>query len=143
MRSVALLFASVLSTYASPNFWGNRLVEELEHLLVDHQGYNDGNFTFGITPCGFYFQGPQTTGRDTAGQWMRVGFHDFATANVAKGTGGMDASIGWETNRPENSGTAMNDSLSFFNPFVNKHASSMYSIHHLHRQLLTNWTCSV
>ncbi|KAK1234317.1 hypothetical protein PQX77_002481, partial [Marasmius sp. AFHP31] len=48
---------------------------------------------------------------------------DFATANVAAGTGGIDASIGFETLRPENSGSAMNDSLSFFAPYVNAHVS--------------------
>lgn len=49
---------------------------------------------------------------------------DFVTANVTSGTGGIDASIGFETLRPENSGSAMNDSLSFFAPYVNKHVSS-------------------
>lgn len=36
----------------------------------------------------------------------------------------MDASLGFETNRDENHGAAMNDSLTFFAPFVNKYASS-------------------
>lgn len=49
---------------------------------------------------------------------------DFATADVEKGTGGIDASIGFETLRPENSGSAMNDSLAFFAPYVNAHTSS-------------------
>lgn len=56
--------------------------------------------------------------------FVRVAFHDFAPANVAKGTGGLDASLGFETNREENHGAAMNDSLTFFAPFVNKYASS-------------------
>lgn len=55
---------------------------------------------------------------------FRVAFHDFAPANVALGTGGMDASLGFETDRDENHGAAMNDSLTFFAPFVNKYASS-------------------
>ena len=56
----------------------------------------------------------------------RVAFHDFSTANVALGTGGLDASIGFETNRDEDKGAAMNDSLTFFAPFVNKYVSSEY-----------------
>lgn len=53
---------------------------------------------------------------------------DFATADVEKGTGGIDASIGFETLRPENSGSAMNDSLAFFAPYVNAHTSSEWCL---------------
>ena len=49
---------------------------------------------------------------------------DFVTADVGTGVGGLDASIGFETLRAENSGTAMNDSLTFFAPFVNAQVSS-------------------
>jgi hypothetical protein len=63
-------------------------------------------------------------GRTTAAQWIRVAFHDFVTANVAAGTGGIDASIGFETLREENSGTAFNDSFSFFRPYVSPVISS-------------------
>ncbi len=45
------------------------------------------------------------------------------TADVATGTGGLDASIGFETLRPENVGTAFNDSLFFFSFFVTAQAS--------------------
>ena len=65
-------------------------------------------------------------GRTTAAQWLRVAFHDFVTANVAAGTGGIDASIGFETLREENSGTAFNDSFSFFRRFVNPVISSKF-----------------
>jgi hypothetical protein len=63
-------------------------------------------------------------GRTTAAQWIRVAFHDFVTADVANGTGGIDASIGFETLREENSGSAFNDSFSFFRPYVNPVISS-------------------
>ena len=52
---------------------------------------------------------------------------DFVTANVASGVGGVDALIGFETLRPENVGTAMNDSLSFFQVFINDKVSSVSS----------------
>ncbi|KZT35666.1 heme peroxidase [Sistotremastrum suecicum HHB10207 ss-3] len=121
-----LLLVSCLFLHLYPAFaylYPDRLYEELEHLLVDTNGYNSGHFAVGVTPCTLYFQGPQTTGRQTSAQWMRVAFHDFSTANVAAGTGGIDASIGFETTRPENSGIAMNDSLSYWAPFVNTYAS--------------------
>lgn len=103
-----------------------------------------------ITPCTNYVSGSQLSGRETAAQWLRVAFRefslfivhaictpdsqhaiyadDFVTADVEKGTGGIDASIGFETLRPENSGSAMNDSLAFFAPYVNAHTSSEYSL---------------
>lgn len=51
---------------------------------------------------------------------------DFVTANVASGTGGLDASIGFETLRPENVGVAFNDSLFFFSFFYNDRVTSKY-----------------
>ncbi|KAJ6592528.1 heme peroxidase [Mycena capillaripes] len=104
--------------------WPNHVMDELEHLLVDTDGFNDSGFQKAITPCTNYVSGSQLLGRETAAQWVRVAFHDFATADVEAGTGGIDASIGFETLRPENSGSAMNDSLGFFAPFVNAHVST-------------------
>ncbi|KAJ7912116.1 heme peroxidase [Mycena leptocephala] len=103
--------------------WPNHVMDELEHLLVDTDGFNDAGLQKAITPCTNYVSGSQLLGRETAAQWVRVAFHDFATADVKAGTGGIDASIGLETLRPENSGSAMNDSLGFFAPFVNAHVS--------------------
>ena len=51
-------------------------------------------------------------------------FHDFITANVSAGTGGIDASIGFETAREENKGSAFNDSFSFWRPYVGEGLSS-------------------
>ncbi|KAJ7175157.1 heme peroxidase [Mycena crocata] len=112
------------ATAASPK----HLIDELEHLLVDTDGFNDAGPQKAITPCTNYVSGSQLLGRETAAQWIRVAFHDFATADVHAGTGGIDASIGFETLRPENSGSAMNDSLGFFAPFVNAHVSNMIAL---------------
>lgn len=95
----------------------------LEHILVDTHGAYWSGFAFAITPCSNYVSGPQTLGRETAAQWLRVAFHDFVTAHVDEGAGGMDASIGFETLREEDSGSAFNDSLTFFRPFVNSKVS--------------------
>lgn len=68
----SLLLVSILSftnlalSTSSPAF-----VNELEHLLVDTGGYNDGGFKAGVTPCSIYNQGAQTTGRQSSAQWVR------------------------------------------------------------------------
>ncbi|KAI9664515.1 MAG: hypothetical protein M1821_005961 [Bathelium mastoideum] len=98
-------------------------ISQLEHLLVDTDGAYRSGFKDAITPCTNYLQGPQTLGRETAAQWLRVAFHDFVTARVSEGIGGIDASIGFETTRAENSGTAFNDSFSFWAKYVNAQVS--------------------
>ncbi|KAF8181890.1 heme peroxidase [Mycena galopus ATCC 62051] len=121
LRAVLILLAGVWALASGT--WSNPVIEELEQLLVDTNGFNDAGFQKAITPCTNYVSGSQILGRETAAQWVRVAFHDFVTANVKAGTGGIDASIGFETLRPENSGAAMNDSLAFFAPFVNARVS--------------------
>lgn len=100
----------------------------LEHILVDNWGAYASNFSAAITPCSNYVtevgEPAVNSGRTTAAQWMRVAFHDFVTANIEAGTGGIDASIGFETERGENSGSAFNDSFTFWAPFVNDAVSS-------------------
>lgn len=46
------------------------------------------------------------------------------TANIYTETGGIDASIGFETGRAENVGPAFNDALTFFSYFINDKVSS-------------------
>ncbi|TVY30360.1 WSC domain-containing protein [Lachnellula hyalina] len=108
------LFAPTSSTY----FYPTVQTSLLEHILVDTQGAHASDFIAAITPCTNYVNGAQTLGRITSAQWIRVAFHDFVTANITAGTGGLDASIGFETLRGENSGAAMNDSMGFFRPRV-------------------------
>ncbi|KAK0435078.1 heme peroxidase [Armillaria borealis] len=118
-----VLLLKALSSCVSAYQWPNYVMDELEHLLVDTYGFNDGGFKRAITPCTNYVGGNQTLGRQTSAQWLRAAFHDFTTANITAGTGGIDASIQFETDRPENSGAAMNDSMGFFSPFANAHVS--------------------
>jgi len=138
----------------------------VEHILVDTHGAHSSGFADAITPCSKcssqnpfdafsfitvnrpinirlmvylanYVSGNQSMGRTTAAQWIRVAFHDFVTADVAAGTGGLDASIGFETLRAENSGTAFNDSFSFFRRYVNPVISSKYILSHYLYKLST------
>ncbi|TVY44967.1 WSC domain-containing protein [Lachnellula occidentalis] len=107
-----------LTPASSTYFYPTVQASLLEHILVDTHGAHASDFIDAITPCTNYVNGAQTLGRTTAAQWIRVAFHDFVTADVAAGTGGVDASIGFETLREENAGSAMNDTLSFFRPRV-------------------------
>ncbi|RFU30513.1 hypothetical protein B7463_g5832, partial [Scytalidium lignicola] len=105
-------------------FWyPDPLYSSLETILVQTHGAFASGFANAITPCSNYVSGNQTLGRETASQWLRVAFHDYVTANVSAGTGGIDASIGFETLREENSGAAFNDSFGFFAPYVNTQIS--------------------
>jgi hypothetical protein len=96
----------------------------IESILIDTHGAHRTGFADAITPCTNYISGSQNFGRETAAQWLRVAFHDFVTADVATGLGGVDASIGFETLREENSGSAFNDSFAFWRPYVNGAVSS-------------------
>lgn len=40
---------------------------------------------------------PGGTNRQNAAEWLRTAFHDSASHNAAEGTGGVDASIQYET----------------------------------------------
>lgn len=46
------------------------------------------------------------------------------TANIYSETGGIDASIGFETTRAENVGPAFNDALTFFSYFMSEMVTS-------------------
>jgi hypothetical protein len=144
--SVALLAVSFVRTTLATHTWPNYVMDELEHLLVDNGGFNDAGVLKAITPCTNYVSGPSTAGRITAAEWIRVTFRmylflvespvlltvffgggrldDFVTANVSAGTGGLDASIGFEGTRAENSGLYLNNTFGFFAPYFNKYVSS-------------------
>lgn len=133
MRLFILVMASLLSKVSNAAlYYPDVQTSLLEHILVDNWGAYASNFSSAITPCTNYVTQTGTaalnSGRTTAAQWMRVLFHDFITANVSAGTGGVDASIGFETARGENSGSAFNDSFTFWRPYVNHAVSSQYSL---------------
>lgn len=119
-----LFFLFALRACAILNY-PDALTSRLEHLLVDTDGPFRGRFKDAITPCSNYVSGEQTLGRQTSAQWLRVAFHDFVTGHIVAGTGGMDASIGFETLRAEDSGSAFNDSFAYWAPFVDSHTSSL------------------
>jgi hypothetical protein len=109
-------------------YYPNVQTSLLEHILVDNWGAYASNFSSAITPCTNYVteigEPSLNSGRTSAAQWLRVAFHDFITADVTAQSGGIDASIGFETFREENKGSAFNDSFTFWRPFVNEYISS-------------------
>ncbi|EMD90967.1 hypothetical protein COCC4DRAFT_194578 [Bipolaris maydis ATCC 48331] len=121
--NIATAIAVIASTASAALYYPDVQTHLLEHILVDNWGAYASNFSSAITPCDRYVtqtgNAALTSGRTTAAQWMRVLFHDFITANVSAGTGGVDASIGFETAREENKGSAFNDSFTFWRPYVN------------------------
>lgn len=133
---LALFLLTASNGGAAMFFYPTPQVSLLEHLLVDHWGARASNFSAAITPCTNYVtevgEPSRNSGRTTAAQWLRVAFHDFVTADTTTAgagivTGGIDASIGFETARAENKGSAFNDSFIFWRPFVNEHISSELS----------------
>ncbi|KAI1281712.1 heme peroxidase [Xylaria sp. FL0933] len=119
-----LLLLLLSQRAAAMFYYPNAQISQLEHILVDNWDAYASNFSSAITPCTRYVtqigQAADDSGRTTSAQWLRVLFHDFATADVAAGTGGIDASIGFETFRDENKGSAFNDSFTFWQPYVNE-----------------------
>ncbi|KZV65813.1 class II peroxidase [Peniophora sp. CONT] len=93
----------------------------LEDLRYLQSGYLRDGFRDGVTPCDFSSAG---AGRQTAAEWVRTAYHDMATHDAAAGTGGLDASIMFETERDENVGDAFNGTFGFTNNYYNIRASA-------------------
>jgi len=68
-----------------------------------------------VAPCGISIVPP--SGGTDAADWLRTAYHDMATADAVAGTGGIDASIAWETLRNENKGNAFNNTIKVFRQF--------------------------
>ena len=63
------------------------------------------------------------SGRQAAAEWIRVAYHDMSTADVEAGTGGLDASISFETDRAENKGPAFNATMRQLNLYISAKSS--------------------
>lgn len=74
--SCTLVLLLILRAACATYTWPNHVMDELEHLLVDTEGFNDGGFRNAITPCTNYVSGSQLLGRETAAQWIRVAFRE-------------------------------------------------------------------
>ncbi|KAL0063921.1 hypothetical protein AAF712_009111 [Marasmius tenuissimus] len=59
----------------------------------------------------------------TAAQWLRLAYHDMSTHNVDDGSGGLDGSIIYELDRPQNIGIGMRRSVNELVPFMHPDVS--------------------
>jgi hypothetical protein len=114
---------SILSTHFwvptnADYVWPNKEIDELERILFEQDNPFDGpggfaNIVKGCT--GLVGPSPGNTGgRSLGAEWLRNAYHDMSTADVFAGTGGLDASIVFETDRPENIGEAFSETLDTF-----------------------------
>ncbi|KAJ7609161.1 heme peroxidase [Roridomyces roridus] len=121
MKSISLLLALYLFQPAALAYiWPNPPIDGLEDAYTISSGFGALGIVDDVTPCTL---GPAGSGRQTSAEWLRTAYHDMATYDSATGLGGLDASIGFETNRPENMGTAFNTTMSFFNVTQTNHMS--------------------
>lgn len=114
--SLVLVFISTIHatlTWPQPT-------DELEDIVYVADGFNSRLFSGAVTPCDESTTG---AGRIVAAEWIRTAYHDMATADIETGIGGLDASIGFETDRGENIGVAFNATLRFFNGFYSPRTS--------------------
>ncbi|KAM0352983.1 hypothetical protein ACHAPU_001867 [Fusarium lateritium] len=118
--SAAAALALVPYAAASQLVWPSRY-DELEDYMTMLGGYGKRGFADAMTTCSF---GNNDKGRQNAAEWIRTAFHDAVTHDAKAGTGGVDASIFWETNRPENPGDAFANTFGFFSGFHSPRSSA-------------------
>ncbi|KAI0320315.1 heme peroxidase [Amylostereum chailletii] len=121
--TTSLVALSSLSSLSKAYTWPDPIYDAIEELYVPSSGLGSANFYGGVAPCSFAPANRASTGRQAAAEWVRTAYHDMATADVATGIGGIDASIAFETDRAENVGNAFNASFNFFAGFQNKYVS--------------------
>ncbi|KAF2735068.1 heme peroxidase [Polyplosphaeria fusca] len=101
-------------------------------LAIERVLLTPGTIDFPVTPCDFNLNSAPNniSGDQTAAQWVRTVFHDFITADTKAGTGGLDASIGFEADRDENLGITfkgtsfINETIIGFNLFAEVYIST-------------------
>lgn len=121
MKPCAPVFAGLLlaaRARADPTW--PAATDEMEEIVFQLQGHRGRLFSDAITPCNNQAAGP---GRVTASEWLRVAFHDMATANRYTGTGGLDASIQFELRNGENTGPGHSTSLQFYANYFTSRSS--------------------
>ncbi|PVI03969.1 heme peroxidase [Periconia macrospinosa] len=113
---VSLLAGSSAAEYVWPD-----KNDQIEDVYMLQGGFNRMGFIDGILSCGF---GQSEPGRQNTAEWIRTAYHDMATADVEAGTGGLDASIMFETERGENKGSAFNNTFGHFLNFYTSRSSA-------------------
>ncbi|KAJ3906338.1 heme peroxidase [Lentinula edodes] len=94
-------YAHSFSTFQWPN-------PQLRY--ADNQLY-EGSMGILVQDC------PSRENTTIPAQWLRIAYHDMSTHDIDDGSGGLDASIQYELDRPQNIGQGMIDSLNDFKAF--------------------------
>lgn len=111
---LGLLWSLAVPGRADPT-WPSA-TDELEALMYQVSGFGSRGFGARVTPCSSNVAGP---GRQSAAQWLRTALHDVASGNVYLNMGGLDGSLQYETNYPENVGPGFNETLKAYSDFYN------------------------
>ncbi|KAF8193457.1 heme peroxidase [Pholiota molesta] len=116
--------------------WPSPQYEALESFLWEGGDNRVGN------PIALLVDNCRTRGGDVptasvGAQWLRFAYHDMATHNITDGTGGLDASIFYELDRPENVGNGqVLTAADFFGSatkYVSHHALIQFTRRRRHR----------
>ncbi|KAJ7218225.1 heme peroxidase [Mycena haematopus] len=115
---VSVFWPAVVRAYIWPSSH-----DTLEDYYTVSSGFGSSGIVDEVTPCSLEPAGGLDLGRQNTAEWLRTAYHDMATYNSATGLGGLDGSISFETNRPENIGSAFNTTVTFFAPLSTKRVS--------------------
>ncbi|CAE6527596.1 unnamed protein product [Rhizoctonia solani] len=121
-----LAFLALLAKFASADWtWPNPVWDEIEDITHVQSGLFRAAIIDGVNPCGAFHQSNiDDPSRQASSEWLRTAFHDAITHNAQTGTGGVDASLIWETDRSENlGGRSFNATFGFMVNFYNIRAS--------------------
>lgn len=120
MHGIPLVFSlcllSFFTTFSSAYTWPSPQYDALEALLFEGRRSDGSSISSIVHPC------RKRTGTlaSIPAEWLRFAFHDMATHNVDDGTGGLDGSLVYELDRPENFGLGFNQTESDFSAYPNK-----------------------
>ncbi|KAI1879363.1 hypothetical protein JX265_002317 [Neoarthrinium moseri] len=119
MHIPSAIILGLLGQATSSYVWPSKY-DHLEDLLAMHSGYLRFGFSDLVVPCGF---GSGLPGVQNAAEWVRSVFHDIATFDASTGVGGLDASLQFELDRPENVGSAFNNTFAAMYDFITPQSS--------------------
>ncbi|KAG8167677.1 hypothetical protein KVR01_003366 [Diaporthe batatas] len=119
LLSRAVTTALMLSAALADPTWPSP-IDDLEEIMFQQRIFKSRNFADTISPCSNEASGP---GRQVAAEWLRVAFHDMATADVRTGKGGLDGSLQYQLDDGESKGPGFNSTLKFFNGYLSKKTS--------------------
>ncbi|CAK5272903.1 unnamed protein product [Mycena citricolor] len=115
LSTLALTRAAAAAGYQ----WPSPQYDALEDFLYEGGRPDGSSLGALVSPC--RLRGATNT--TVAAEWVRLVYHDAATHQIADGSGGLDGSIFFETDRTENNGAGMNNTLNDFSVYPSKYVS--------------------